>query len=435
MVAALLERGKALKDTNQDSALVTLLDAVDYSKGCKDAEARYNLYKYISQLYEEKNLSEQQQKYQLLMADEAHGMADAQKEAEAYQRMAATSMVMGEMDEAIAEAKKAVRLADKDSLEFKAQTLILIGQIFLQKSETDSLHLYLDKAVEMCPKIANTELYKLSLVYAFYSEGNTSKADDAVSEYKSNASVHLAAELVRFRMGMDEEKENWQKAFADASELLQLTDSISSQEASSSMARIHELQHEHQMEKNKSERLAERVRFYLVIIVILCLLLAISVFALLYRKKAIKAHARELEAMRLADEAQIHEAVVREENVQLHRLYYEHLYAIILPILNARRGKTGHIDLEESSWKLIENNTDMVLPGFTSKLRRSHPSLSTEDVRFCCMLMMRVPNAVLADVYGIASGSVAIKKQRMKKKLDGDIREQTIEDYLNKYVL
>lgn len=435
MVNTLLEKGKVLVETNSDSSLVILLDAVDYSKGCKDADTKYELYKTISQIYEKKNLSEQQQSYQLMMAEIAHNTNDIFKEADAYQRMSTTSMVQGSFDKAIAEAKKAFNLSPKDSLEFKAQTAILLSQIYLQKAETDSMRHYLDKALEIYPKIANTELYVLSKVYALYTEGKTSKIDEIVSEYQSNTNIHLKAELTRLKMDIDEEKEDWKDAFSDASKLLVLTDSISSEEASASMARIHELQHEQQMEKSKSERLAERTRLYLIIISILSLLLVITLCALFYRKKAIKAHEKELEAMRLADEAQMNESVAKEENIQLHKLYYEHLYAIILPILNARRGKTGHIDLEESSWKLIESNTDMVLPGFTTKLKKSHPSLSLEDLRFCCMLMMRVPNAILADVYGIAASSVAIKKQRMKKKLDTDIHEQTIEDYLNKYVL
>ena len=101
----------------------------------------------------------------------------------------------------------------------------------------------------------------------------------------------------------------------------------------------------------------------------------------------------------------------------------------------SNRGKSGHINLEESSWELIERNTDMVLPGFSARLRRRHPGLTTEDVRFCCLVMMRVPNVLLADVYGIAPSSVAVRKQRMKKKLESEVENQTIENYLNQYVL
>ena len=138
--------------------------------------------------------------------------------------------------------------------------------------------------------------------------------------------------------------------------------------------------------------------------------------------------------MMLAEQVQEGAELVKEENIQLQKRYYEHLYAIILPILNARRNKSGHIDLEEASWALIERNTDMVLPGFTTKLRRQHDSLTEEDIRFCCLIVMRVPNAILADVYGIAPTSVAMRKQRMKRKLNDIIENQTLENYLNQYV-
>ena len=200
------------------------------------------------------------------------------------------------------------------------------------------------------------------------------------------------------------------------------------------MARIHVLQHEQQMANMRAEQEAERVQMLTVVVIILLLLLAAAIAGLTYRRKARIAHARELEAMRLSEVAQENENMVREENIKLQQLYYEHLFAIILPILNANRGKSGHINLEESSWELIEKNTDMVLPGFTTRLRRQHPTLTTEDVRFCCLLMMRVPNSLLADVYGIASSSVAVRKQRMKKKLDSDVQNQTIENYLHQYV-
>jgi hypothetical protein len=49
--------------------------------------------------------------------------------------------------------------------------------------------------------------------------------------------------------------------------------------------------------------------------------------------------------------------------------------------------------------------------------------------------MMRVPTAILADVYGIAPSSVAMRKQRMKRKLNDIIENQTLENYLNQYAL
>ena len=109
------------------------------------------------------------------------------------------------------------------------------------------------------------------------------------------------------------------------------------------------------------------------------------------------------------------------------------LFAILLPILNACRKKRGHIDLGEDSWRLIEENTDLVLPGFTAKLRRQNPGLTTDDVRFCCLVAMRVPNSIMAEIYAIAPSSVAVRKQRMKKKFDDRQAEQSLDNYLTQY--
>lgn len=434
VVRSYLEKSLSIKEENNDSALALLLNAVDYCSGC-EPELRYDTYKYISEMYEKKNLYEPQQKFQLLMAEVARELNDRQKEAEACLRMSVTYVVMGSLDDALLNAKNAYILAVADSLDFKANCLLMQTQVFLQNEMTDSATHYLTEAKRICPSISKSEMYRLSDAYILLAMGQYENLEQKTNEYKRDGSVFLCAELTRLQMSLHEDKGNWQKAYEDAETLMLLSDSISCMEASKSMARIHELQHEQQMHRNRAEREAERSSLYLIIIVVLVLLLTTCVLVLVFRKKAIVAHANELEAMRIADESQANEAIVKEENIQLQKLYYEHLYAIILPILNAHRGKTGHINLEESSWKLIEENTDMVLPNFTTKLRRNHPSLSNEDVRFCCMIMMRVPNAVLADVYGIATSSVAIRKQRMKKKLDADIHEQTIENYLGQYII
>ncbi|MCQ2258637.1 MAG: hypothetical protein MJZ41_11715 [Bacteroidaceae bacterium] len=434
VVKSHLEQSLSIKEENNDSALVLLLNAVDYCNGCEPA-LRYEAYKNISEMYEQKNLYEPQQKFQLLMEEVARELDDKQKEADACLRISMTYMVMGSLDDALLNAKKAYRLSLADSSDFKANCLLMQTQVFLQKEMTDSAKFYLTEAQKTCPHIRKSEMYRLSDAYILLALEQYENLEKKTDEYKHDGSVFLNAELTRLQMSLHEDTENWHKAYDDAQALIMLSDSISRMEASKSMAHIHELQHEQQMQRNRAEREAERSSLYIIIIVILALLLTSCVLVLIFRKKAIIAHNHELEAMRLADESQANEAITKEENIQLQKLYYEHLYAIILPILNANRGKTGHINLEESSWKLIEENTEMVLPNFTSKLRRYHPSLSNEDVRFCCMIMMRVPNAVLADVYGIATSSVAIRKQRMKKKLDADIHEQTIENYLGQYII
>ena len=425
----------------EDAELFSLLNELDKCQETGDKEKRYKLYSQMAAEYEKKNLSELQKHYHYKMISEAEAINKDDKRrgqtllADAHQQMATTHMVQGDLDSACIEAHKAFELAPKDTLDFRAQTLLLLAQIHLMAENGDSVDHYIREAKSIYPDVVKTDLFRITHAYGLDLQNRNEDLMTVLPSYISESGIHGQAELTRLLMYHHEATKQWHDAYDDAISLMNITDSIARDETSENMARIHALQHERQMEFQRAERKAEQAKLYAIIIVALLLLLAASVAGLLYRHKARIAHAKELEAMRLSEVAQINENLVREENIKLQRLYYEHLYAIILPILNAHRGKSGHINLEESSWELIEKNTDMVLPGFTSRLRKQHPTLTTEDVRFCCLLMMRVPNALLADVYSIASSSVAVRKQRMKKKLDKDIQNQTIEDYLNQYIL
>ena len=432
---------KDARPTEEDAELVTLLNELDECKQSDDHEKCFRLYAQISAEYEKKNLTELQKLYQQRMLDEGEAIHKKDKvrggamKAEALQRLATTYMVEGKADSALLDAHLAYQFAPKDTLDFRAQTLLLLAQIHLMNEDGDSVLHFTDEAARVYPNAMETDLYRVTHAYGLSLQERYDEMMELLPDYIAQSGIYCQAELTRLLMYRHEDTRQWQDAYDCAVRLMDMTDSIARGESSQNMARIHALQHERQMEHQRAEREADRARLFAIIIVALLLLLAASVFGLFYRRKARIAHARELEAMRLSEVAQAHENEVREENIKLQKLYYEHLYAIILPILNAHRGRSGHINLEESSWELIERNTDMVLPGFTSRLRKQHPALTLEDIRFCCLLMMQVPNAVLADIYGIAPTSVAVRKQRMKKKLDSDVQNQTIENYLNQYVI
>ena len=425
----------------EDAALATLLNEVDQCQATGDREKCYRLYSQIAAEYEKKNLTELQKQYQQKMLSEAEAIGKNNKShghklmAEALQQLATAHMVEGEQDSALIEAHQAYQLTPKDTLDFRAQTLLLLAQIHLMAEDGDSVEHYIMEAKRIYPKVVHTDLYRITHAYGLELQQRYEDLMTVLPSYIANCGIHGQAELTRLLMYHHQEANRWQEAYDDAINLMDITDSIARTETSENLARIHALQHERQMEFQRAERKAEQARLYVIIIMVLLLLLAATVAGLFYRRRARIAHERELEAMRLSEVAQTNENMVREENIKLQRLYYEHLYAIILPILNTHRGKSGHINLEESSWELIEKNTNMVLPGFTTRLLSQHPNLTIEDVRFCCLLMMRVPNALLADIYGIAPSSVAVRKQRMKKKLDCDIQNQTIEQYLNQYII
>lgn len=438
-----------------DSAFHLLLDASDYIAGCHDHALCYSVHYALSRQYEAKNLFALQLQCEERMLHEALRMADAGRIAEAHQQKAVTLLAMDDAVRATSVALQAYATAPKDSLDFRAQTLLVVSQAYIARSLYDSAAHYLQRASEDWPDIRHEALYRISSLYIMGGQGKIDEADalvrkahsmtnvlgrrsNAEGQQKEDNEVYSAMEEWRFVKSLHKEHGNAAAALAAAEEMLVLADSIANLESAANLSNIHSLQHSSKMQLLEAQHATKAAQMRSGLFFILFVLLAVAIaayFAIQHqRKKACHAIASELEALRLAEEAHESEQNAWEENRVLQKRYYEHLFAILMPILSAaRRTKTGSIDLTEHSWKLIEENTDRVLPEFTTKLRLRHPHLSLDDLRFCCLVAMRVPNAIMADVYAIAPSSVAVRKQRMKKKFDDRLAAQSLEDYLDQY--
>ena len=432
------EQGQALFDEDEaDSAMAVLLIAADNVDYCPDRQLRMNYHGLMAEIYEQKNLFELQERSLWKKLDAAKSLGNLFQMADTHFALGVSSYTQDKQTEAKQHLRRAYELAAPDSAEFRARCMLMLGQMFLQTEENDSVKLVLEKAQRDWPEITHDELYHLTEVYMLSNKGEKQLAEDKIREYLQTDTDYSRVELLRLLMEIHEENQQMGQAFQDAQQLIDLTDSLSEQEASQSTAKIHQLRHEEKMKLAAAEqqtlKVAARSRLYLMLALLTFVVAAATVAILLYRRRTIAARQAEVEALRLAEMAQSNEAEVMAQNEELQRRYYEHLYAILLPILNAKRTSSGHIDLNEKSWRLIEENTELVLPDFVRKLRRNHPSLTDEDVRFCCLVAMRVPNPVIANIYAIASSSVAMRKQRMKKKLDESLENMTLENYLNKY--
>ncbi len=427
------------EEQNVDSTLAVMLMAADYAPGCKDRESCYNLYHALAQAYERKNLFDLQEKSLLRKLDAAQAMGDAGKSATTLFELGVSRYAQNDDAQAMKYLEQACHESPADSARLRAQCQLMRCQVFLQTEETDSVEVALQQAREDFPPIAKEEAYHLSEVYMLNNTGREREAEEKARRYMEADSIHAQIELLRVLLEIHKENGNATEALEDARLLMELSDSVAQMEASASMANIHRLQHEEQMklaaanEQMLMEKSRARIWSLLALLTLVASVSAIAV--VVFRRKAVTARQAELDALRLAEDAQSCEAETRALNEDLQKRYYEHLYAILLPIINAKRTSNGHIDLNEKSWQLIEENTDLVLPRFTLQLRKNHPSLSDEDVRFCCLVAIRVPNPVIANIYGIASSSVAVRKQRMKRKLDESLVNETLETYLTHYGL
>ena len=398
------------EEHNTDSALSVLLVAADYSKGSHDPEIQYLIYKDLADAYEKKDLFELQEKYLRLRLETARSMDDAAKTATSLFTLGVSYYAQGDNDQAIKYLDESFLKAPSDSAKLRAKCQLMRCQVYLQNEAKDSVVSSLHQAETEYPPITKEDIYHLSEVYMLRQSGQLNEAEMKIHEYLQTDSLYARIEELSLLQSIHEQRSQIRQALADANQLLALNDSA-------------------------MQRAKTRARMWALLSLFILLSAGAIVAIVVFRRRALAARQAELEALRLAEDAQNSEAEIRALNEDLQKRYYEHLYAILLPILNAKRSPTGHIDLNEKSWRLIEENTDLVLPKFTKHLRRDNPSLSDEDVRFCCLVAMKVPNPVIANIYGIAPSSVAVGKQRMKRKLEESMMNESLDTYLSKYSL
>lgn len=95
--------------------------------------------------------------------------------------------------------------------------------------------------------------------------------------------------------------------------------------------------------------------------------------------------------------------------------------------------------IEDSRWPEIIHAVNQVFDGFSYRLHVDYPSLTEEDIRYACLIKLRLSTSVIASLTGISPSSVTKRKQRIKEKINqqhpSEIRkEQPLEIYLwNRY--
>ncbi|MBQ7180884.1 MAG: hypothetical protein IJR87_06280 [Bacteroidaceae bacterium] len=434
----LLRQGEdCLRLGQEDSALQLWLRAADLDG--VEPEGRYELNSRLARYYEQKNMFRLQAERLQRMLEAARQTQEVQKIAYTYYNIGVAEFTQANYGRAADNLQRAYAMADADSSLFRAQCQLMLAQVCLQTEDTEAMSAALARAVSEHDSICHDELFHLTQAYQLYYEQDYEGLEQRIDDWLKSDGCYTRIELLRLMADVHEGQGQTALALEEARRMAALTDSVRAQEASDATARIHRLQHDSQMAQAAQQQQILRSRMnsrLLGIALLLVVVVSVCAYAVTtLHRRARRAQEAEQEARRLADEAVRNEAEVREMNEDLQRRYHEHLYAILLPILNAKRNKAGHIDLNEEAWQLIEENTNMVLPDFAAKLHRAYPAMTGEDVRFCCLVMMKVPNPVIANIFSISPTSVSMRKQRMKKKMDEQVANETLEACLEKYTI
>lgn len=106
-------------------------------------------------------------------------------------------------------------------------------------------------------------------------------------------------------------------------------------------------------------------------------------------------------------------------------------------VLDKLSRKSRYID--EAQWPEIVHAINRLFDGFSYRLHTDFPALTEEDVRYCCLIKLRLTTSVIATLTGISPSSVTKRKQRIKEKMSqqhrpAEIRKnQSLETYLWNY--
>ncbi len=173
----------------------------------------------------------------------------------------------------------------------------------------------------------------------------------------------------------------------------------------------------------------ERQRLYqqrnLISVIVLLLVVFVSIFMWYrtnnFRRKqeirelALKNAKESLEnaRLRLVDQAQ----KIRDNNKviqQFQQEFTEHDHSAAL-----RELKNATI-LTSEDWILFKKNFQEAYPGFLSTLNTRFPALTQSEIRYLCLLKLKLTNREMAAAQGVSPQSIRVTTYRIRKKLDLD---------------
>ena len=272
------------------------------------------------------------------------------------------------------------------------------ARIFLSLNETDSARFYLNQTIE-----SSKDNYISILAYRHLSE-----------LYKS--------------------EENYEQAFY---KILNHNSFIENAESEISTTVLTQRFKEVQLEnENNTLKLAKRNREFALLSIIFFITVVLIVFWYFYssskKKEKIRAQQqREQELKNLATIAEQENRILKQEN-ELSRLnekaavlreslfrklaVSEKIPSLYVSSNHEKENNHKKISLEQSDWEELIETTDEVFGGYSSRLKKTYPQLTDDDIQFCCLLKINVSMQDLADIYCISKAGITKKKMRMKKE-------------------
>lgn len=299
-------------------------------------------------------------------------------------------------------------------------------------------------------KLDNTDA---AIYYAKLALNSTDELIEKVEQYKNIAELYL-------------KKGNYLSTIQYKDSVLIATDSLSTlinsqlYEANKIKFKVSEYQNE--LNIKKKQQRTERQLFVVILafgLVTLFLIVKIlqnkvikqkqkAVIAGLELEKEKKEHLlveKELETVRLKQQQLKHEIAEKNRELFARTLYLSNRNELIQNIINSLENTptAKHNKETVEQIKIIKNflktdnqrddfikHFENVNPDFLNELKKVHPQLTANDVRFLCYVYMNLSLKEICMVFNITYNACIIRKQRIMDKMGLDKKEVTLYDYL-----
>ena len=343
------------------------------------------------------------QYYFSLSLENARTIKNKKKEAMALNELSAVHQALKEFDQALLWAKKniALKIAERDTMNLP-QSYYGLGSIYYDMEQWDSAKIYFNKSLH------TENLYTLSNACLCLS--------------------HIAKE------------ENNDKAFDEYHRLYKTYhDSIYKRPTVKELA---DVQSDYEYDKlETASHKSERSSFYQKFALCSIIIFLIIVFYFILRKKNLKISQSENNQQALADyetkieqtEQNIHalqkantqlkeELATSEENLQEKDWHISKFRQNLQDLINYFR-KTNQAlpstihTLKKEEFALLVQETDLMYDNFSKRLQKAYPSLTKEDISYCCLLKLGFTYKEIAKMYPVSNNAVLKRKYRIGERI------------------
>lgn len=318
---------------------------------------------------------------------------------------------------------------ESQNQELQSSAYQSMSSLFQKRGQKDSALFYAKEAWNSAPVRNNSLALKLAYCYIFTDSLDQSilllqQVCKAKSMYTRKAAFQLLTECA-FRT------DNLSMAW----ECCDSTLSLYSKEYEAALKDRSEYSKAHIEQIEKLERLKrdKDKHKYLFLVLTLSLIFTLLLIVSLHRNRTLKQKKElELEQVRHKTEEEKQHLIVFQREEQIKQLKKYIVSKVGLEDeMKQLMGNQTTVEINEDSWKDIEQFLNITGDDFAVKLHERHPDLSQEDLRFCMLVRMNFSIKELGNIYKLTDGSIKQKQNRFKKKLGIEDPTQSLRKYLH----